>query len=111
MVKLLRHLVLSSAVLLLSETADADNWPSWRGPSGNGLSSEKNLPVEWSPTKNVAWKLELPGPAGASPVVWGDRIFLTSVNDAGELLLVAIDYQWQAALAAGCWSRQPGVSR
>ena len=105
MVKLLRHLVLSSAVLLLSETADADNWPSWRGPNGNGLSSEKNLPVDWSPTKNVAWKVELPGPAGASPVVWGDKVFLTSVNDAGDLLLMAIDASgkqlWQQVVATG----------
>ncbi len=105
MVKLLRHFVLSFAVLSLSEPADADNWPSWRGPNGNGLSSEKNLPVDWSPTKNVAWKVELPGPAGASPVVWGDKVFLTSVNDAGDLLLMAIDASgkqlWQQVVATG----------
>ena len=69
------------------------------------MSTEKNLPVEWSPTKNVAWKVELPGPAGATPVVWDDRIFLTSANEAGELLLLAVDTSgrqlWQQVVASG----------
>ncbi len=86
-------------------TAQSENWPSWRGPSGNGLSSEKGLPTNWSPTENVAWKLPLPGPAGATPVIWEDSIFLTSVNDAGELLLMAVttDGQplWQHVVATG----------
>lgn len=68
----------------------AENWPSWRGPTGDGISTEKNLPVEWSTTKNVAWKLELPGPAGATPVVWADRIFLTSTAADGKLVLIAV---------------------
>ncbi len=104
MVTLFRGLVLAAAVCV-SHSAMSENWPSWRGPTGNGLSSEKNLPVEWSPEKNVAWKLALPGPAGASPVVWGERIFLTSANDAGELLLIAVDTSgrqlWQQVVASG----------
>jgi outer membrane protein assembly factor BamB len=83
----------------------AEDWPSWRGPSGTGISSETNLPTEWSPEKNVAWKLALPGPAGATPVVWGNQIFLTSVNDAGELLLMSVDTSgkllWQQVVASG----------
>ena len=83
----------------------ADNWPSWRGPTGNGLCAEKNLPTEWSPSQNVAWKRPLPGPAGSTPVVWGERVFLTSVNDAGELLLIAVGtdgkQQWQQVVAQG----------
>jgi len=89
----------------MTSAAIAENWPSWRGPEGTGISSEKNLPTEWSPEKNVAWKLALPGPAGATPVVWGDRIFLTSVNEAGELLLIAVDTSgkqlWQKVVASG----------
>lgn len=67
----------------------ADDWPQWRGAKLNGVSTEKNLPVEWSTTKNVAWKLSLPGLAGASPVVWKDRIFLTSAAKK-ELLLICV---------------------
>ena len=105
MLLVLRRLVLVGLVLSICGSAQAENWPSWRGPTGNGLSSEKNLPTEWSSTKNVAWKVPLPGPAGASPVVWGDHVFLTSVNDAGELLLMAFDTSgkalWQQVVAKG----------
>lgn len=94
-----------AGALCAAAPALADNWPGWRGPTGNGLCSETNLPVEWSPTKNVAWKVALPGPAGATPVVWDDRIFLTSVNEAGELLLLAFDTSgkpaWQQVVSAG----------
>ena len=47
----------------------AENWGSWRGPTQNGISNETNLAKEWSPEKNVKWRAELPGPAGATPVV------------------------------------------
>lgn len=101
----LRGCAMAVVVLCVSHAARAENWPSWRGPTGNGLSSEKNLPVEWSPTKNVAWKVALPGPAGATPVIWGNQIFLTSVNDAGELLLIALDTSgkelWTQVVASG----------
>lgn len=83
----------------------AENWPGWRGPTGNGLSSEKNLATEWSPTQNVAWKLPLPGPAGASPIVWDKQVFLTSVNEQDELLLIAVGtdgkQQWQQVVSKG----------
>lgn len=74
---------LSSAVLLvfLSLTAKAANWPSWRGPTGMGVSDEKNLPVEWSPTQNVRWKVALPSPGNSTPIIWGDRVFITQAND------------------------------
>ena len=75
--------------LLVSGTARAENWPHWRGPTMNGLSTEKGVPAKWSATENVAWKVKLPGPAGASPVVWGDRIFLTA-PDGDNLVLMGI---------------------
>lgn len=65
----------------LAVSAAADNWPAWRGPSANGYSSEKNLPVKWSPSENVRWKVALPGPGNSTPIVWGDRIFLTQSLD------------------------------
>lgn len=86
-------------------TLCADPWPSWRGPAGNGISQEKNVPIEWDAEKNVAWKTALPGPAGATPVVWGDHIFLTSVDDDGHLLLMAFDRSgkelWRREVAQG----------
>jgi outer membrane protein assembly factor BamB len=57
----------------------AENWPQWRGPAGQGVSTETQLPTEWAPDRNIAWKAALAGGGHSSPVVWGDRIFLTSV--------------------------------
>jgi outer membrane protein assembly factor BamB len=67
-------------------TAGAENWPAWRGPSANGVSSEKNLPTTWSVTENITWKLPMPSLSGSTPIVWGDRIFLTTAIPYGELL-------------------------
>jgi outer membrane protein assembly factor BamB len=53
------------------------NWPGFRGPSGMGVSSAKGLPVEWSSSQNIVWKTPLPGPGASSPIVFGDRIYLT----------------------------------
>lgn len=56
----------------------SSNWPGWRGPGGNGISPEADLPVEWSDTKNVLWKTPIPGRGHSSPIVWGNRVFLTT---------------------------------
>jgi len=61
----------------LTLTLHAGNWPMWRGAGGNGVSSEKNLPVKWSTTENIAWKVALPQRGNSTPVIWGDKIFLT----------------------------------
>src|SRR5688572_13617035 len=69
------------AVLLLSLLAPAlraSDWPGWRGPRGDGHSDDTNLPTRWSDTENVAWKVPVPGKGHSSPVVCGERIFLTS---------------------------------
>lgn len=55
----------------------ANDWPGFRGPTGQGTSTTKGLPVEWSGSENIAWKTELPGPGTSSPVVFGERVFLT----------------------------------
>jgi len=61
----------------LTATLFADNWPMWRGAGGSGVTTEKNLPRTWSATKNIAWKVDLPQRGNSTPVVWGNRIFLT----------------------------------
>lgn len=67
-----------SLVLLTLATARADNWPGWRGPGNQGISTETKAPLTWSPKTNIRWKVEVPGAGVSSPVVWGDHIFLTA---------------------------------
>jgi outer membrane protein assembly factor BamB len=69
--------LLALAVALASEIS-AENWPQWRGPSSHGVSSEVKLPTSWSATSNVAWKVALGGLGTSSPIVWNDRVFVTS---------------------------------
>jgi outer membrane protein assembly factor BamB len=67
--------------------AEADHyWPQWRGPLGTGVAPHADPPVEWSENKNVRWKIELPGSGHSTPVVWGDRVFLTAAVPTGEVL-------------------------
>lgn len=54
------------------------NWPQWRGPGGQGISTEKNLPTEWSSTKNIKWKTPIAGRSHSSPIVWENKVFLTT---------------------------------
>jgi outer membrane protein assembly factor BamB len=68
-------------LLVTAATAHADNWPQWRGPTNDGICTEKNLPTEWSKDKNLAWKLALPGEGSSTPAIWGDKIFLTAQSD------------------------------
>jgi outer membrane protein assembly factor BamB len=71
------------ALLLLAPLAAAENWPGWRGPTGLGHSADADPPVTWGPTENVRWKAPLPDPGNASPVIWGDHIFLTQATQKG----------------------------
>jgi outer membrane protein assembly factor BamB len=68
----------------------AGNWPTWRGPNRDGVSSEKNLPLKWSQTENITWKLPMPEVSGSTPVIWGENIFL-NVADSGSLYLWCVD--------------------
>jgi outer membrane protein assembly factor BamB len=65
------------------ENADA-NWHQWRGPNANGMASQGDPPVEWTPDKNIKWKAAIPGRGSASPIVWGDKIFLLTAVDTGK---------------------------
>ena len=60
------------------------NWPQFRGPNARGVASGTHLPDRWSPTENVAWKTEIPGRGWSSPIVWGSRVFFTTVVNSGQ---------------------------
>ena len=68
----------------------AENWPQWRGPSLNGVSGEKGLALHWSTTDNVAWHLAMPSRSGATPIIWGNRVFL-NVADRDDVYLWCVD--------------------
>ncbi|MEO8260379.1 MAG: PQQ-binding-like beta-propeller repeat protein [Acidobacteriota bacterium] len=92
-------------VLLVAAAAmpAAENWPQWRGPALNGISGEKNLPVSWSKTENIAWKMAVPDYSGSTPIVWGDRIFI-GVAEGGDLFLWCVDRNRGVAL----WKQRLG---
>ena len=103
-----RALVTASIALGAVAAVSADNWPQWRGPALNGVSAEKNLPVKWSPTEGITWKLPVPSRSGATPIVWADRIFLNvALQDAtGDLELWCVDRTkgavvWRKPLGGG----------
>ncbi|MEO8436286.1 MAG: PQQ-binding-like beta-propeller repeat protein [Pyrinomonadaceae bacterium] len=94
------------AIFLFSlTTANADNWPQWRGPNLNGVSAEKNLPVKWTTEENVAWKLAMPGLSGSTPIIWRGRVFL-NVAEGDDLYLWCVDRNkgtllWKKLLSGG----------
>src|SRR5262245_33941072 len=59
-----------------------DDWPRWRGPNENGMA-RGDAPVEWSEGKNIAWRAPIPGRGQSSPVIWGDKIFITTAVPTG----------------------------
>jgi outer membrane protein assembly factor BamB len=90
--------------LSLANPAFTANWPAWRGPLGTGISEEKNLPTTWSKTEAVKWRVALPERGNSTPIVWGDRVFLTqAVGDRRTLMCFnRIDGKllWQAGVTA-----------
>ena len=93
-------------LLALPFSVEAENWPRWRGPTGDGISSENDVPTTWNceTGENVVWSVTLPGDGHSSPVVWNERIFLTAcVEDRQERLVVCLDRRtgrrrWQDAI-------------
>ncbi len=96
-------LLFGFALLALGPSALAEDWPRFRGPTGMGTAAEQELPLEFGPDKGLVWKTRLPGAGASSPVLWGDRIYLTAHTgyavpgeDAGSLdqlqrLLLCLD--------------------
>lgn len=94
-----------AAVLLGADGAQAGDWPHWRGPSRDGVSTETGLPLKWSTSENVLWRIPMPDRSGSTPIIWGETIFL-NVADAGELFLWALDrndgsLRWKRLLSGG----------
>jgi outer membrane protein assembly factor BamB len=92
-------------VALFAMPAAAENWPQWRGPLANGISGEKELPLKWSQAENIVWKLPMPSKSGATPIIWGNNIFL-NVAEGGTLNLWCIDKAkgvpiWKKPITAG----------
>jgi len=84
--RLLRFFVhaLTSIFIFASITPGAaENWPRFRGPTGQGISSEENVPLQWSADSNIVWKTEIPGAGWSSPIVWDDRVFVTTATENG----------------------------
>lgn len=107
------------SVMLFCGTAltRASDWPQFRGPQSHGISSETNLPVQWT-GRNIRWRTALPGPGHSSPIVWGHRIFLTAFRPSsslprllgpprGQLLVICLDKNSGKIL----WQREVPVSR
>jgi outer membrane protein assembly factor BamB len=74
----MRKVTLSLLLIASLSIAYAENWPGWRGPGNLGVSVEKSFPVTWDMSKNVKWKVDVPGLGHSSPIVWGNRIFVTT---------------------------------
>ncbi len=97
---------LALAILLGSaSTSQGENWPQWRGPTGDGVSTETGLPVTWSIDTNIEWSLELPAWSGSTPIIWDETIFL-NVADGENLHLWAVNradgtVRWKRMLSSG----------
>ncbi|MCH2399368.1 MAG: PQQ-binding-like beta-propeller repeat protein [Pirellulales bacterium] len=74
---------LSLLGLLIARPVEADNWARWRGPQGSAVSAETGIPLQWDQDRNIRWKTAIPGEGSSSPIVWNDRVFLTSAEDEG----------------------------
>lgn len=84
----LRHVLTSvtfaTAVVLGCTRLPAEDWPRFRGPTGEGISAEANPPTHWSETQNLVWKADVPGEGWSSPIVWGERVFVTTATEQGH---------------------------
>src|SRR5438067_2304421 len=81
-----RFVIALTLAPLFAGITHAENWPHWRGPSFNGSSIEKNLPVEFSKTQNVKWSTPLPGKSAATPIIWGEHVFVSSTDEQTKSL-------------------------
>ena len=76
--------VLLAGFLAFLPSARAENWPEFRGPGRQGISGEKNLPIKWGKSENIAWSSAVPGVSWSTPIVWDNRVFLTTATDEGQ---------------------------
>ena len=83
MTRLPRLLLTATAAATLTVSLHAANWPQWRGVDGQGVSAETNLPAQWGPGQNIAWKTAIPGFGQSQAIVWGNQVFLTTAIEGG----------------------------
>src|SRR5436190_176353 len=72
----------TALLLFATGSAFALNWPEWRGPHRTGITGDTNLPIHWSTNENVRWRTPLPAPGNSTPIVWGNRVFITQAVEA-----------------------------
>lgn len=84
--RFLALLIAICGCVILSSTTQAENWPGWRGPRGDGTSHDKDIPIKWNGTtgENIQWKVDIPGTGHSSPVIWNDTVFLTTCRTDAE---------------------------
>ncbi len=98
-------------IFILSISIYAENWSQWRGPFFNGFTTEKNLPTNWSKTENISWVAKMPGSGFSTPIIWGDKVFVTALDaDTNKLLAICIDRKngrelWKYEIADGLENR------
>jgi outer membrane protein assembly factor BamB len=78
-------LLVTVAAAFAADPVPTANWPQWRGPQSQGIAAGKNLPSQWSATSNIAWKTPIPGRGHSSPIIWGDRVFLTTAIEGEQI--------------------------
>ena len=86
----LTGLALALACSTGATTANAENWPTWRGPTANGVAPGGNPPTEFSESKNVQWKTKVPGSGSSTPVIWGDQVFVLTAEKTGKKVAAAV---------------------
>ena len=100
-----RYFLIPILFFALNHSALADNWPQWRGPEGTSVAQEGDYPTEFSSSKNVLWKVKLPGAGSSTPIVWEDQIFVTGGNQGQDSVQA---YNWQGELV---WQKTLGPER
>src|SRR5262245_61299776 len=91
---------LTGIALIIASNASAQEWPRFRGVNGSGVSATA-FPTQWT-NKDYRWKFDLPGPGHSSPILWGERLFVTSSDAKGNLHVVCVD----ARTGRSVWSRE-----
>ena len=101
----------AAGLAIASAPAPAENWAQWRGPLLNGSTPETNLPMKIGPAQGVVWRAKLPGGGGSTPIVWGDRIFISAQDRAERTWAVCLSRDggkelWKRAIGKGFGNHQ-----
>jgi len=106
--------ILTLLIINSFTVAQAQNWPNWRGPNGDGTSIETNLPVKWDSITNVVWKSPVPGIGHSSPIIWEDKLFtITALPETQEKVLLCYDCKngdllWQKTVLKSVFENKHG---